>query len=520
MEWLLDPTLWLGFFTLVLLELILGIDNLVFIAILAQKLPPKQRNRACKIGLSMALGIRFVLLFFISSLATFTDPIITFFETTFSGRDLIMLVGGAFLIYKATVEIHGRLEGKGHADSKKNFTAKFWMVIIQIIVLDAVFSLDAVITAIGMTDHLSMMIFAVSAAMFLMIAVSEPLARFVNEHPTVVMLCLGFLLMVGFSLIAEGFSVHIPKGYLYAAIGFSIVIEGFNQFAQARLKRRLGEPSDLRQRTADAVLRVLGASQSSEENQDTHEIGTLLHHASKTDLLSPFEKDLLRGVLNLSERPINTIMTPRTDIEWLDISKDEEDIRRQIVESTRSQLLVGREEIDTPLGIIHREDLLPSLVKENHLPTLTKIMKEPLFIHEQISILRSLEMIKGKRADMAIILDEFGVLQGLITHHDLLEAIAGEFPEQGDPKNASEISRQNDGSYIIDGKTSIYEVCDITGLDYQPDGNFATIAGFILHEFARIPNLNEELNWGDWHIKILELDGKRIGKLMFFRNLE
>lgn len=517
MEWLFDPTVWVGLFALVLLELVLGLDNLVFIAILAQRLPTQQRNLACRVGLLLALCIRFILLGFISYLAALNDPLLEVFGSVFSGRDLLMLFGGAFLLYKATGEIHGRLEGKTHSDGKATLKANFWMVVAQIVVLDAVFSLDAVITAVGMSEHLPVMWLAVACAIFLMIAISAPLIRFVNQHPTIVMLCLGFLLMVGFSLMAEGFGIHIPKGYLYAAIGFSIVVEFFNQFAQLKLKKRMSEPSDMRQRTADAVLRILGARDTDDAPQNSHELGVLLQQASQEDLLSPFEKDLLKGVLNLTERPVSTIMTPRTDLEWLDIGEDEEEIRNQIVQTSRSQLLVGKDDIDSALGIVNREDFLPFLIRENRMPAVSKIMKEPLFIHENTSILKALETIKNVRADMVVVLDEFGVVMGIVTHHDLLEAIAGEFPESDDVKVEMEIEPQDDGSFLIDGKASIYEVCDKTGLEYQPEGNFATFAGFILHEFARIPALGERLKWKDWEIVILELDGKRIGRIQLTR---
>lgn len=514
MEIFLDPTVWVGLFTLVLLELVLGIDNLVFIAILAQRLPHSQRSHAVRVGLILALGMRFFLLAGISWLATLTDPLFDLFGKTFSARDMIMFGGGMFLLYKATSEIHGRLEGHGHGTKKTEYKPNFWVVVTQIIVLDAVFSLDAVITAIGMVDHLETMMLAVTIAIFLMVAISSPLTKFINERPTVVMLCLGFLLMVGFSLVAEGFGLEIPKGYLYAAIGFSVVVEFFNQFAQAKLKKRFAEDetSDLREKTADIVLRVLGA-RDGDDSQTSQEIGVLLHHASQEDLLSQTEKNLLRGVLNLSERPINTIMTPRTDIEWLDIGENEEGIRSQIIETSRSQLLVGKDDIDSTLGVVHREDFLPSLVKFNQLPVISKIMVEPLYIHENVSVLKALETFKNHRADMAIIIDEFGGVQGIVTHHDLLEAMAGEFPESDDEKIDLEISVQDDGSYIVDGMASIYDVENQTGLGYEPDGNFATMAGFILHEFGRIPAIEEELEWNHWRLKVLQMDGKRIGKI-------
>lgn len=516
MEWMTDPTAWMGLGTLVLLELILGIDNLVFIAILVQKLPPQQRDRARKLGLFLALGMRIVFLVCISWLSSLTEPLIHVADKGFSGRDLILLIGGLFLLFKATSEIHGRLEGKGHGHTQNQYRAKFWMVITQIIVLDAVFSLDAVITAVGMVDHVSVMIIAVTLAVGLMVIVSKPLTEFVNAHPTIVMLCLGFLLMVGFSLMAEGYGFHIPKGYLYAAIGFSILIEAFNQFAQERLRRRTANAPDLREKTADTILKALGARRV-EDNQTSHEIGALLHLASKQELLSPAEKELLRGVLNLTTRPVNTIMTPRTDIEWLDLNETEENIRRQIAETTRSQLLVGQDNLDNTIGVVDKDDFLQPLIVNNKIPPLAKIMREPLFLHEGMTILQLLEIFKKNMTDFAVVVDEFGSLQGIVTHHDLLEAITGGFPDDEDPKPESDIAQQPDGSYLIDGMASIYDVRDRTGFNYEPDGTFATMSGFVLHEFSKIPHTGERLEWEGWVIEILDMTGTRVGRVRLAR---
>ena len=228
MEWILDPSLWAGLVTLIVLELVLGIDNLVFIAILVEKLPPAARDRARVIGLLMALLLRLVLLASLSWLVTLTQPLFTLFQHNFSARDLLLLSGGLFLLYKATTELNSRLEGSDEESGQSKNGAKFWPVVAQIVVLDAIFSLDAVITAVGMVNHLPVMMAAVTVAILLMLLASKPLTRFVNAHPTIVILCLSFLLMIGFSLVAEGLGFIIPKGYLYAAIGFSILIEMFN----------------------------------------------------------------------------------------------------------------------------------------------------------------------------------------------------------------------------------------------------------------------------------------------------
>ncbi len=228
MEFLMDPSIWIGLLTLVVLEIVLGIDNLVFIAILADKLPPKQRDKARLIGLTLALFMRLGLLSVISWMVTLTKPLFSIADFSFPGA-ISSCCSGIFLLFKATTELHERLENRQHDAGHGKGYASFWVVVLQIVVLDAVFSLDAVITAVGMVNHLPVMMAAVVIAMMVMLLASKPLTRFVNQHPTVVVLCLSFLLMIGLSPVAEGFGFHIPKGYLYAAIGFSITIEFFNR---------------------------------------------------------------------------------------------------------------------------------------------------------------------------------------------------------------------------------------------------------------------------------------------------
>ena len=228
MEWITDPALLMGLFTLIILELVLGIDNLIFIAILAEKLPQHQQKSARIIGLWLALILRILMLASLSWIASLTQPLFTIFNKHLSGRDLILLIGGLFLLFKATKEIHERIEGS-RKEEKDKIKPKFWSIIIQITLVDIVFSLDSVITAIGMVDELWVMVTAVIISMLIMMVASAPLSGFINRHPTLIILCLGFLLMIGFILISEGLGYHIPKGYVYTAISFSLFIEFLNQ---------------------------------------------------------------------------------------------------------------------------------------------------------------------------------------------------------------------------------------------------------------------------------------------------
>ncbi|HWK80806.1 MAG TPA: TerC family protein [Thermomicrobiales bacterium] len=227
MEWLTDPAIWSALLTLTALEIVLGVDNVIFISILANKLPASQRARARTVGLGAALVMRILLLFSISWLVGLTDTLFTLFGHGFSGRDLILLAGGLFLIYKATTELHEKLEGHEEAKSASAATS-FAATIVQIMLLDIVFSLDSVITAVGMSDELGVMIAAVVIAVGVMLFAAGSISTFVERHPTVKVLGLSFLLMIGFTLVADGLGHHIPKGYIYTAMAFSVFVEILN----------------------------------------------------------------------------------------------------------------------------------------------------------------------------------------------------------------------------------------------------------------------------------------------------
>jgi predicted tellurium resistance membrane protein TerC len=241
MELLSDPQAWIAFATLTVLELVLGIDNIVFISILAGKLPAGQQAKARYIGLGLALLMRVVLLFSLTWVIGLTSPLFTVWGEEISGRDLVLLLGGLFLIAKSTHEIHGSLEGEEGHSAAKVFSS-FASVIIQIMLLDIVFSLDSVITAVGMVNDLRIMIAAVVISILFMMAFSGTIGRFVQKHPTVKMLALSFLLLIGVTLIAESLDQHIPRGYIYFAMAFSVFVEMLN----LRLRKRKSEPVHLR----------------------------------------------------------------------------------------------------------------------------------------------------------------------------------------------------------------------------------------------------------------------------------
>nr|WP_295467564.1 TerC family protein [Mesorhizobium sp.] len=240
-DWTSDPTAWVALATLVVLEIVLGIDNLIFISILTNKLPAEQQARARRLGIGAALIMRLVLLATISFIVQLTTPVFTAFDHPFSWRDLILIAGGLFLVWKATREIHHTVDPQDHKDTMVGDAVSMSIsaAIFQILLLDLVFSIDSIITAVGMTDHIAIMYIAVVCAVTVMLLAAEPLSKFIAKNPTIVMLALGFLLMIGMTLIADGFGFHVPKGYIYAAMGFSALVESLNMLA--RLSKSKGK---------------------------------------------------------------------------------------------------------------------------------------------------------------------------------------------------------------------------------------------------------------------------------------
>lgn len=501
-----DPSLWVGLFTLIILEIVLGIDNLVFVAILASKLPPHQRDKARYWGLALALGMRIALLCAMAWLVALTEPWLTIFGHAFSGRDLIMMIGGFFLMLKGTMELHERLEPiQGHKSTNAS-DAIFWQVIVQIVVLDAIFSLDSVITAVGMVHNLAVMIIAVVVAIAIMMAASKALMNFVNKHPTVVILCLGFLMMIGFSLIIEGFGYHVPKGYLYAAIGFSALVELFNQLV-SRGQARLLKSRSLRETMAEAVMTMIAGR----KGDVTLGAGAdfLTEQASETEVFSVREREMVEGVLTLAERTAKSIMTHRMEIEFIDLEAGEEEIRERILSTTFSRIPIARGSIDNFVGVAETADLLRLIALGQKLDIESKTSKA-VVVHESTSALKLMERLRQETAQLAFILDEYGALEGIVTSTDILEAIAGEFPDADEEK--PRLERQADGSWLVSGWADIRMVSKALEIDLVDETDrYETLAGYIMHAFGHQPEIGEiGVTAQNLSVEILSLDGRSV----------
>ena len=507
MEWLLEPATWIGFLALVVIEVVLGIDNLVFIAILADKLPTRERNRARIVGLSLALVMRILMLFSLSWMIKLTRPIFSLWQITFSWRDIILIVGGFFLLFKATRELHERVEGKLHVQKKKpRATPTFGIVITQIVVLDAIFSVDSVITAIGMVEKLPIMIAAVIVAMLVMILASRPLTSFVNAHQTVVVLCLSFLLMIGLVLIAEGIGVKVPKGYLYAAISFSILIEALNQLAQRNIVKSM-QQIPLRDRTAEAVLQLLGSKSKVDKDFEPE-------FPEENEALSAFaeeERNMVSSVLSLGERSIHSIMTPRTEVSWIDLDDDVSIIQNQLRATPHSFFPVSRGQLDNIIGVARASDLMDDIHSGQPLEH-SKNLRDPIVMPESIGVLKAMEIFKQSRGQLALVADEYGSIEGLVTPIDILEAIAGEFLSEDEHPAAVE---KKPGVWIMEGTTSIYlveQLLDTDGL-VDEDDEYASLAGLLLERFGSVPHVGDTLVHAGFRFEVLEMENRRIAKV-------
>ncbi len=499
MEFLLDPGIWVGLLTLIVLEIVLGIDNLVFIAILADKLPPEKRDKARVIGLSLALVMRLGLLFAISWLVTLTQPLITVFDWTFSGRDLILLFGGLFLLYKAVSELHERMEGKTEVKVTTNVAyASFTAVVAQIVILDAVFSLDSVITAIGMVDNIYVMMAAMIVAMAVMLLASKPLTEFVNRHPTVIILCLSFLLLIGISLIAEGFGFHIPKGYIYSGIGVAILIEIFNQFTSRNAAKHEAK-IPLRHRTANSILKLMGGRVETVADAQSTEA---------QDAFVDEERYMIGGVLTLAERSVASIMTPRNQISWVNLEDSPEQIREQVLSVPHSLFPVCRGSLDRVISVIRAKELLDVLEDEVQLKALLK-QQRPIYIFEKMKVIDAINTLRNSKGSLVLVNDEFGNIQGLISPLDVFEAIAGEFPDADEQLDLVKI---DESTWKAAGSLDLYQLeLELGMLDLvEDDADYVSVAGLILDKIQDKITVGTQLDFQGVHFEVTELEGNRI----------
>jgi len=520
LEWITDPTLWAGLVTLILLELVLGIDNLVFVAILVDKVEPQKRDRARVIGILLALVMRIALLGCLSWLMGLSEPLFTLFGTGFSIRNLVLLAGGFFLIYKATSELHEHISPASHNSTSSSSHSALWVVITQIVVLDAVFSIDSVITAVGMVNHMGVMVAAVIIAVLLMLIASKPLTLFINRNPTIVMLCLGFLLMIGFSLVCEGLKFEIPKGYLYGAIVFSILIELLQELRR-RGQKNLSAYGSRRARTTAAVMRMIGGStlefQSPDGQENKGKDRTSDSSPSEEQIFQENERRMVQGVLSLADKPIEAIITLRRELETIDVTAPIEAQLNAVVNSQHSWLVVIEDgHSDEPLGVINKKRLLDPLLKGQRPSNLRSWIEQPLVLLENVSVVNAVEHFRNSGKNFAFVVDEFGTLNGIATTTDILEEIAGKLPDPGETE-IPVVTQVSTHVFDVDASEDVHDLNNQLPCPLPTGKDYTTLAGLVLDRLESLPYVGVSLNVEGWKLEVSEIERHRIKRVRMTR---
>jgi CBS domain containing-hemolysin-like protein len=501
LAWIYEPTAWVGLLTLTLMQVVLGLDNLLFIAILSAKLPPRQSRKARYIGLGGSLVIRLILMLFAAYIIAMKEPLFSLFGLDFSYRDVVMLAGGLFLLYKSTEELHGKLEGTDNEEVSVTKAAgqSLATVATQIMILDVLFSVDAIITAVAMTNHLMIMAIAVTFGMGLLTWASGMISRFVSRHPTLVILCLGFLLLIGFSLIMEALHFEVPKGYLYSAMAFSVLIEVFNQVSRKNvLKLKRAGNMQSRELAANLVLRLLGS-----RNEEVQSFREAIYERTGSNVFNSQEKEMVSRVLQLSSLPVKAILTARNDLQMLKIDGEPENVIKMALNHTKTNLVAYRHgQKDQPLGFLNRSEVL-GLVVENrcNISELEKIIQQPLYLPETVNILKVLEEFRSSKKHIAFIFDEFGNFEGLVTLHDVMEEFAGDMPDKSE---SAEIVALDKRTFRVDAEAVLADVYRITGLNLPNSEHYQTLAGFILDHLQRVPTKGESIEYKGWKMEITQ----------------
>ena len=492
----MDPTLWAGLLILIAIEIVLGMDNLALSNVLADKLPESSRGLARAFGMCIALAVRVGLLWLIWRLLAFDAPVFSAGGFIFSMRSTVLLGSGIFLVIKATRGLHDRLESGLPAEDTPSDKAGFWYITAQIAALDAIFSMDAVVAALGLMDSLGLMITAVLVATPAAILLKKRLPDLLSRHPTIQILCLDYLMLIGLVLVADAAGFHIPKGYIYAIIGFSMLVEGIRQMLDRRRDLRLGRRS-LRLRTAGAVLRFLGSSTTFYKQS-----------APGADLSAP-ARDMLYGVLTIGERHIRSIMTPRPEITWVDIEDTPAEIRDTVRQSPHSVYPVRRSSTDEVLGVVYGKDIMAVLPEAGEF-NLNGIIQPPVFVQESVSILRLMEVLRATRAKMVLITEEYGSVVGLVTPLDILEVIAGDFPEVDENPD---FIPDGENAWKVDGGTDLHRLEMLLDADLRQDeasGGYVTLGGYLMDNLGRLPQPGDRLERGNLCFEVLEASDRKV----------
>ncbi|WP_343187602.1 transporter associated domain-containing protein [Buchnera aphidicola (Periphyllus koelreuteriae)] len=500
MGFTLNPSAWTGLLALIIIEIVLGMDNIIFLTILVKKLHPKQRKKAKNIGLILSLFIRISFLSLISWSTSLTNPFYSNQYITLSVREVIFLTGGIFLSFVSLLELNDKLCNRHVKENKKKNYSNFWLTICQIVIMDSIFSLDSIITAIGIANNIIVMTLAIIISMCFMLYVLKSIKKFIHKYKAIVVLCLGFLLMIGMSLILEVLGFYIPKTYLYTAIGFSIFIEVFNQLSKYNfLLYQYTRP--IRTRVLEKFLQIIKI-----EKQKTKHIKNekknKKYFSKEYSNFKKEEKYMIYSLLNLAIRSIKSMMTPRIEISWININKPINEIKKKLLDTPHSLFPICKGELDKIIGVVRAKELL--FIIENNKNILNFVSKnKPIIILETLNPINLLKILKKSKGNIIIVINKFNIVQGLITPLDFLKAIAGDFPDADETPDI--IKEKN--SWLVKGSTDLHSLKQFLNIKnfFKVQTTHASIAGLLIETKGEIPSKGDIIKISSLNFKIIKV---------------
>ncbi|VFP85934.1 UPF0053 inner membrane protein YoaE [Buchnera aphidicola (Cinara pseudotaxifoliae)] len=518
----LDPSAWAGLFILIFLETILSIDNIIFIAILSKQLPYHQRNRARYTGLILALLMRFGLLVIASSLVNLTKPIIINKFFIFSTKEIILLIGGLFLFFKTTFELYNHIINITHQSQKKNKQSSFWYVVIQIVILDAIFSLDSIMTAIGTVQNIVITISAVTISTIIMIFISKVFIDFINSQKTTIILCLSLLLMISINLIIESLGFCFPKEYLYISIGFALFVEIMNQI---RIRNIISKKSiqPFRTMILCSVKKIVKKAVEDRANSvGKTERSCLIHDSNYNYLINNIssetiqqkEINIINNALKIGDKSINDIMVHKDKIMWIDITNNYKTIEKIILNTEYNVLPVCYKNLNEIIGVVPKHKLLRIINKNKDIYNLA-IQYPPIIIPNTINTINTLHFLRYSKNNIIMISDNLGSIQGMIKSSNVFNIFVGKFLNS---KKMPKIIINND-NWIVQGSVSLNNLKKLLNIKIiKSNNNCYSISDFLLSKYKKIPGVGRILSVGPYSFSVLQSSLYKIHLVKIIKN--
>ncbi|CAL4321111.1 TerC family protein [Buchnera aphidicola] len=512
---LLDPSGLTGLFVFVMIEIILSVDNLIFLSILSEKLPSFQRKQARYLGLILSFLMRLSLLFITSwALSIKNDKILIFKNFSSSIKSIILFLGSTFLIIKVLLELLERAKHKPNKIVKKNKRYQsFWLVIIQIVILDAIFSVDSIITAVGLTNNLMIMYFSVTCATIVMIFGSQKLVKFLKSNPKIITICLFFLLFVGINLFCKSINYAFSQAYLYTSIGFIIFVELFNKIFKKNIPKYKNK-NLVRKKLFKLIKKTILIEEKKLKNKENS-----LFKKNKNNLKNE-EIYTIQNILKLSNRTVKNIMIPRKKISWININDSSKNIKKKLLENTYNFYPVCKNNLNNIIGIIKTKKLIFLLNKKKS--KIKKFVKKnpPCIISETMNIIDLLKFFKNSKKNFYIIVNKFGIVKGLITPLNFLKTIIENFNLIN--KNPNILVKKN--GWIVPGSTDLHSIQKILNIDFKKQNFFVknmfkekssctSLAHLIIQKKGRVLKKGEKFFIGNFKFCIIKSTKNKINTI-------